>query len=136
MIDEHQLDFFRLDYNVPGTEPGAQSVHEGFVENSYWRYYEALYAFTSGWGKVPEVIFENCAGGGGRTDLGMVRRFSHTWVTDCQIAPRAFNITNGMAMALPPEYVDRLIAGQNGDIAGDVDFQARLLLFVRPTLGL
>ena len=29
-----------------------------------------------------------------------------------------------------------LIAGQNGHITGDVDFQARLLLFVRPTLGL
>jgi alpha-galactosidase len=81
------------------------------------------------------VIFESCAGGGGRTDLGLVRLFSHTWVTDWQIAPRAFTITNGMTMALPPEYVDRLIGGQDGHIAGDLDFQARLLLFVRPTFG-
>ena len=40
-----------------------------------------------------------------------------------------------MTMALPPEYVDRLLGGQDGHITGDVDFQARLLLFVRPTMG-
>ena len=37
-------------------------------------------------------------------------------------------------MALPPEYVDRLMAGQNGHLSGDLDFQLRQLLFVRPTL--
>jgi alpha-galactosidase len=86
-------------------------------------------------GALPDVIFENCAGGGGRTDLGMVRRFSHTWVTDWQIAPRSFAITNGMSMALPPEYVDRLLGGQAGHTAAELDFQWRLLLFVRPTIG-
>jgi alpha-galactosidase len=56
-------------------------------------------------------------------------------ITDWQIAPRAFTITNGMTMALPPEYVDRVLMGQNGYVAADFDFQARLLLFVRPTVG-
>ena len=78
------------------------------------------------------MIFENCAGGGGRTDIGMVRRFSHTWVTDWQIAPRSFTITNGMTMALPPEYVDRLIGGQSAYTKAEFAFQSRLLLFVRP----
>ena len=137
VIGENELEFFRLDYNVGGLGPGAQVVREGFVENSYWRYYEVLYGIYERLRqRFPQVIFENCAGGGGRTDIGMVRRFSHTWVTDWQIAPRSFAITNGMTMALPPEYVDRLLAGQNGHLAADIDFQARLLLFVRPTLGI
>lgn len=39
-------------------------------------------------------------------------------------------------MALPPEYVDRLFGmGQSGYLRGDIDFQARLVLFVHPTLG-
>ena len=137
VIAENELEFFRLDYNVGGLGAGAQTVREGFVESSYWRYYEALYAIYERLrARFPNVILENCAGGGGRTDIGQVRRFSHTWVTDWQIAPRSFSITNGMTMALPPEYVDRLIAGQNGHLTGDLDFQARLLLFVRPTLGM
>jgi alpha-galactosidase len=56
-------------------------------------------------------------------------------VTDWQIAPRAFTVTNGMTMALPPEYVDRLVGGQFGNSTAEYDFQWRLLTFVRPTLG-
>ena len=135
VIEENELEFFRLDYNThPG--PGIRTVRDGYVENGYWRYYEAVYAMYERLRtRFPSVIFENCAGGGGRTDIGMVRRFSHTWVTDWQIAPRSFAITNGMTMALPPEYVDRLIGGQSGHTTAEFDFQSRLLLFVRPTFG-
>jgi alpha-galactosidase len=135
VIADNGLDFFRLDHNThPG--PGLANARDGFTENGYWRYYDALYGvYERLRARHPNVIFENCAGGGGRTDIGMVRRFSHTWVTDWQIAPRSFTITNGMTMALPPEYVDRLLGGQSGHTMAEVDFQARLLLFCRPTIG-
>ncbi|MCC7360964.1 MAG: alpha-galactosidase [Anaerolineales bacterium] len=136
VISEHQLELFRLDMNVGRIGPAAATLRAGYVENSYWRYYEALYAvYDRLRARFPAVIFEHCASGGGRTDLGMIARFAHTWVTDWPIAPRAFRITNGMTMALPPEYVDRLWGGQNSHTAGDLDFQLRLLLFARPTLG-
>ena len=136
VVNENELDFFRLDYNVGHIAAGLHSIKDGFVENGYWRYYEALYGVYDRIRKrFPDLILENCAGGGGRTDIGMIRRFSHTWVTDWQLAPRSFTITNGMTMALPPEYVDRLMAGQNGHLSGDLDFQLRQLLFVRPTLA-
>ncbi len=135
VIEENELDFFRLDHNTHAGI-GVASRRDGFVENGYWRYYENLYAIYDRLrARFPDVVFENCAGGGGRTDIGLVRRFSHTWVTDWQIAPRSFTITNGMTMALPPEYVDRLIGGQSGHTTADFDFQWRLLLFVRPTFG-
>ncbi len=136
VITENKLDFFRLDYNTHPASLGYRLERDGAVENGYWRYYETVYTMYARLReRFPQVIFENCAGGGGRTDIGMVRRFSHTWVTDWQIAPRSFTITNGMTMALPPEYVDRLIGGQAGFTSADFDFQARLLLFVRPTFG-
>lgn len=135
VIEENRLEFFRLDHNThPG--PGLAIRRDGFVENGYWRYYETLYGIYDRLrARFPDVIFENCAGGGGRTDIGMVRRFSHSWVTDWQKAPRSFTITNGMTMALPPEYVDRLLGGQSGHTTAEFDFQSRLLLFVRPTFG-
>ncbi|PSR21701.1 MAG: hypothetical protein C7B45_09865 [Sulfobacillus acidophilus] len=136
VISDYQLDFFRLDYNVGDIRSGGCTSRQGYVENNYWRYYEQVdRLFEDLRQQFPDVIFESCASGGGRTDLGMVRHFSHTWVTDWQVAPRSFSITNGMTMALPPEYVDRLIAGQSGHTAGHIDFQARLCLFGRPTLG-
>jgi alpha-galactosidase len=135
VIEENELDFFRLDYNTdPGR--GIRTLRDGFIENGYWRYYETLYAIYERLRvRFPRVIFENCAGGGARTDIGMVRRFNHTDVTDWQIAPRSFMITNGMTMALPPETVDRLLGGQDGQSAADFDFQSRLLLFMEPKFG-
>jgi alpha-galactosidase len=132
VIEENQLDFFKLDYNTdPGV--GIKTLRDGFIENGYWRYYEALYGvYDRLRARFPNVVFENCAGGGGRTDIGMVRYFAHTDDTDWQIAPRSFMITNGMTMALPPEYVDRLIGGQSGYTTADFDFQSRLLLFHVP----
>jgi alpha-galactosidase len=137
VISEHQLDFFRLDYNVNSVGLGFQNARDGFLENHYWRYYEALYAIYARLRtRFPSVIFENCAGGGGRTDIGMVRNFDHTWVTDWQIAPRSFWITNGMTIALPPEHIDRVFDGQNSHVRAHIDFQARMILFGRPTVGL
>ena len=135
VIEENELDFFRLDYNTnPGR--GISTIRDGYIENGYWRYYDTQYAIYDRLRqRFPKVIFENCAGGGARTDLGMVRRFNHTDITDWQIAPRSFSITNGLSMALPPENIDRLLGGQSGQTAADFDFQSRLLLFLEPKFG-
>ena len=135
VIEENELDFFRLDYNT-NPQRGVRHLQDGYVENGYWRYYETVYGvYDRLRARFPKVIFENCAGGGARTDIGMVRRFNHTDVTDWQIAPRSFLITNGMTMALPPESIDRLLGGQGGQSAADFDFQSRTLLFLEPKFG-
>ena len=136
VIERYQLDFFRLDFNATTASPFSCNERDGYLENSDWRYHEAFYATMERLrARFPEVIFEACASGGGRTDLGTVRAFCHTWVTDWQRAPRSFAITNGMTMCLPPEHVDRLLNGQDGFTTASLDFQVRLLLFVRPTIG-
>jgi len=136
VLETYECEFYRLDHNTGGLKEGMRIVREGYIENGYWRYYDALYGvYDRLRARFPNVIFETCAGGGGRTDLGLARRFDHTWVTDWQIAPRSFAITNGMTMALPPEYVDRLVGGQFGNSTAEYDFQWRLLIFVRPSLS-
>jgi alpha-galactosidase len=136
VIVDYQVDFFRLDYNIGDIQAGGCTIRDEYIENNYWRYYEQFdRILTEMRGRFPHVIFENCASGGGRTDLATVAHFNHTWVTDWQLAPRSFSITNGMTMALPPEYIDRLVAGQSGHVSGDLNFQLRQVLFGRPTLG-
>ena len=135
VISEYECDFFRLDYNTT-PHRGIKTVHDGFIENGYWRYYQTLYAIYDRLrARFPNVVFENCASGGSRTDIGMARRFDHTDVTDWQIAPRSFMITNGMTMALPPEYMDRLVGGQDGQSAAEYDFQWRTIAFMQPKFG-
>ena len=67
---KYDLDIFRIDYNMSVEEDGNH-VRDGFVENSGWRHVENLYAmFDHLRQQFPKVIFQNCAGGGGRLLLG------------------------------------------------------------------
>ncbi|MBQ6023192.1 MAG: alpha-galactosidase [Clostridia bacterium] len=134
VIDTYGVELFRLDYNVDYTAYNCMTDRGGVAESSFLRYCNAVYAmFARLREKYPHVIFENCAGGGGRCDLGMARHFNHTWVTDYQIAPRSFAVTNGISMVLPPERIDRLVSGMNGHLRASLDFAVRAALFGKPT---
>jgi len=75
--------FFRLDYNTDIGRAGAQDSRLGFEENTLWRHYQAIYAM---YGRLrrrfPKLMMENCAGGGGRNDLGMLQNFNWAQVSD------------------------------------------------------
>ena len=127
IITEYDLDLLRVDHNVDYTEYfGIRENESGLPECVTLRHVNAVYRMYENLKKkFPNVIFENCAGGGGRTDLGMMKNFNHTWVSDCQCAPYSVLITNGMTMALPPERVDRLFAGMGCHNFGSFDLQMR-----------
>ncbi len=134
MIEETGVEMFRLDFNVNYFAPWCPSAAGSGRESCDLRYNEHFAAmFDRIRDRFPNVIFENCASGGGRTDLGTVRYFDHTWVTDYPIAPRSFSITNGMTMCLPPELVDRLVTTMGAPKMASLDFSLWQLMFVRPT---
>ncbi len=121
IITNYKLDLLRVDHNVDYTEYfGMRDMGAGRPECVCIRHNMAVYKMYNNLKKkFPNVIFENCAGGGGRTDLGMMENFNHTWVSDNQKMPHSVTITNGMTMALPPERVDRLFAGMGCHTIGD-----------------
>lgn len=135
VIEAYGIDIFRLDYNtapqdcyhaIPVSTGGRGCGSLRYAANIN-RVYRNLRE------RFPEVLFENCAGGGGRTNLGFVENFTHSWVSDWQVAPRGVAITNGMTMALPPERVDRLASGMNSHTRGSLAHTVRQTLFGRPT---
>jgi len=136
VFTENEVEFFKLDHNTPVTDH-AQTEQTGFTENISWRYYETLYGIYERLRqRFPNVYFQNCAGGGGRTDIGLMRHFYDTLVSDWHVAPRSFSIFNGMTMALPPEYCNGLLGeGVRGHQAASLDFQARILLFGHPLVA-
>ncbi len=127
LIEDYKLDLLRIDYNTDYKEYfNLRDTGTGITECLTMRHFKAVYGIYERLKKrFPNVVFENCAGGGGRTDLGMMKNFNHTWVTDNQGAPLSVMITNGMTMALPPERVDRLFAGMNSHKFGSLDLQMR-----------
>jgi alpha-galactosidase len=94
-----------------------------------WRYYESFGAiFDRLRAKFPRVVFQNCAGGGGRLDWGTLSRFHNSELSDWMRMPRGFRILNGVTMSLPPEILLRTFGTEVGNHVheGDVDTQLRL----------
>ena len=83
LLRENNIKFIKWDMNRGLTEPGflsaptdeQRAVRIKYIENLY-RLFETLRA------EFPEVWFENCAGGGGRVDLGMMARTDFCWASD------------------------------------------------------
>lgn len=133
IITDYGLELLRVDYNGTGDAYyGLRAQGECLPLRQFTAVYQ-MYANLKK--RFPHVIFENCAGGGGRTDLGMMKNFDHTWVSDWQIMPRSVSITNGMTMALPPERVDRLFAGMGCHEMGGLDAHMRNVLLGHVSLN-
>jgi alpha-galactosidase len=126
IIKKYDLDLFRIDYNTT-VEEGGNHLRDGFLENTEWRHIENLYAmFDRLHRQFPHVIFQNCAGGGGRLDLGIMSRFQNTELSDWMRAPRGLKITNGMTWILPPEILLRSFGTETGGVPADADLVTEL----------
>ncbi len=134
MFEKYEIELFRLDYNIgePDIFMRMQSG-EDKICSALMAHDNINAMYTRLRKRFPNMFFENCAGGGGRTDIGLLKNFTHSWVSDWQIAPRSFAITNGMTMCLPPEYADRLVGGMYSHTKGSLDFMVRQTLFGKPT---
>ncbi len=137
MIAEYKLDLLRVDYNMSAKDyHSMRPVGSGAKEYTALRHFEAVdRMYLNLKRRFPEVLFENCAGGGGRTDYAQMKAFNHTWVSDWQKAPRSVMITNGMTMALPPERVDRLVSGMGCHEYGTMDLHMRNAMFGHVSLN-
>ncbi len=137
IITDYKLDLLRVDHNISFRDYFAiRDAGTGIPECVSVRHINAVYNMYRNLKKrFPDVIFENCAGGGARTDLGMMKNFNHTWVSDCQRAPHSVMITNGMTLALPPERVDRLFAGMGCHEFCSLDVQMRNTMLTHMTLN-
>lgn len=126
IIQKYDLDVFRIDYNM-SLEEGGNHLRSGFVENSLWRHVDNLYAIFDHLRKqFPKVAFQNCAGGGGRLDWGILQRFDNTELSDWMREPRGVKILNGMTWVLPPEILLRTFGTEVPDLAGDGDIETQL----------
>lgn len=137
IITEYKLDLLRVDHNISFRDYfTVGDAGTGVCECLSVRHMNAVYKMYENLKRrFPDVIFENCAGGGGRTDLGMMKYFNHSWVSDWQKAPRSLSVTNGMTMALPPERVDRLFAGMGCHEFGSLDLQMRNTMLTHMSLN-
>jgi alpha-galactosidase len=128
LIETYELDMFRIDHNHL-IQPSGNRLYQGITEDLTWRYYEALYGiFDRVRGRHPQIVFQNCAGGGGRLDWGTLSHFHNSELSDWMRLPRGLKILYGITMSLPPEILLRTFGTEVPEhtLDGNVDAQLRM----------
>lgn len=96
------ISYVKWDMNRNFKETGSQCLLDGREGETSHRYmlglYRVLDAITSAF---PHVLFESCAGGGGRFDAGMLYYMPQTWTSDDTDAVERLSIQYGTSMCYP-----------------------------------
>jgi alpha-galactosidase len=94
LLRENAIDFLKWDMNRPLTAVADDRIWSGYVRNLY-ALLDRLRA------DHPSLRIENCASGGGRTDLGLLARTDQTWISDNTDAADRLVIQYGFSQLYP-----------------------------------
>lgn len=101
LLTENPIDFIKWDMNRGVTEPGWPD-YEGEPRTVWVRHTQGVYrVWDTLRARHPKVIWENCAGGGGRLDFGLAARTEQAWASDNVSAPARLHIQQSYSMLFP-----------------------------------
>ncbi len=102
VLSSAPIAYVKWDYNRVITEPYGASLPPERQNEFFHRYMLGVYDLYSRLTeRFPEVLFESCAGGGGRNDPGMLAFAPQVWTSDDTDAVERQRIQYGTSMAYP-----------------------------------
>lgn len=106
LLGSANISYVKWDMNRNMTEIGSSADRKASAGALAHRYmlglYRILEAVTS---KFPEILFESCAGGGGRFDAGMLYYSAQAWTSDDTDAGQRIGIQSGASLVYPPSMM-------------------------------
>ncbi len=113
----HPIDYLKWDMNRNMTEVYSPSLPPERQGESQYRYMLGVYELYSWLRKTfPNVMIENCSGGGGRFDLGMMKYSTQIWTSDNTRPIDRTYIQNGTTFGYPPATMSCHVANHNGSV--------------------
>lgn len=102
-LASHPVDYIKWDMNRNMTEVGSSTARAAQQQETAHRYMLGLYALLEALTtRFPHILFECCAGGGGRFDPGMLFYMPQAWVSDNTDAASRVHIQYATSMLYPP----------------------------------
>ena len=103
LLTNNRIDFLKWDYNRNWSEPGWPSAGADHEKEVYVKYTRNLYSILQELrARHPHVEIEDCSGGGGRVDLGILRYTDEVWTSDNTDPFDRLSIQNGFTYAYSP----------------------------------
>ena len=83
LLSENAIDFIKWDMNRHISEAGWGELPPAQHREIWVRHAQGLYRLVDRLRtRHPKVLWESCSGGGGRADLGILRRMDQVWASD------------------------------------------------------
>lgn len=102
LVSDNDIQFLKWDYNRNWTEAGWPQVGPDDQQRVYVDYVRNLYYVIAELRRRhPGLEIEDCSGGGGRADLGMMALTDQVWVSDNTDAFDRLPIQDGFTRAYP-----------------------------------
>ena len=133
ILSTHDIDFIKWDMNRNVTEPGS------VAGKAIWRAHAAaVYSLMDRLRqKYPNLSLQSCSGGGGRVDLGILRRVDQVWTSDNTDALDRLRIQEGFSLAYPARIMEAWVTHEKNHQTGRVlDLATRFDVAMRGVLGI
>jgi len=116
------IDYVKWDMNRNMTEVGSAGIAKNRQREVSHRYILGLYKLLRRLMKTyPDILFENCASGGNRFDLGMLSYMAQGWISDMCDPFGRLDIINGASYLYPLDtmaaYIGPSPNHQNGRVS-------------------
>lgn len=102
VLSKNNIAYLKWDYNRAITEPASVMLDARHSKEFFHRFilgtYELMDRITS---TFPHILFESCAGGGGRFDAGMLYYMPQAWASDNTDPIERLTIQFGTTMCYP-----------------------------------
>ena len=136
LATDYRMRYFKWDMNRSFSEPGwpeAGAANERklwveYVRNVY-QIFERLRA------KHPQLEIESCSGGGGRIDLGILRRVDEVWTSDNTEAFDRLRIQEGFTQAYAPKVMSAWVTDVPNMNGRSTPLEFRFLAAMQGALG-
>lgn len=117
VVDSWEADWLKWDFNTNVFEGDDRPEFGGLVGhvNGLYEVWSRLKAAR------PKLVIENCAGGGGRLDIGAVLKTDVTWMSDMVSPLNTLAIRFGLSRAFAPRFLNSwLVQWPPGDARSGV----------------
>ena len=102
VLSENKIDYVKWDFNRNLTEVGSALLPPERQKEVMHRFVLGTYDLMDRFVKAfPNILFENCSGGGGRFDAGMLYYSPQIWCSDNTDAIERLTIQFGTSMCYP-----------------------------------
>ncbi|HYW48785.1 MAG TPA: alpha-galactosidase [Bryobacteraceae bacterium] len=137
LASEHNIRYFKWDMNRSFSEPGWPEVEPADQRKLWVEYVRNLYDILDRLrARHPKLEIESCSGGGGRVDLGILRRVEEVWASDNTEAFDRLRIQEGFSQAYAPKVMSAWVTDVPNMNQRSTPLQYRFLVAMQGALGI